>query len=120
MDRRSTGAAAESVARDYLCARGLQLLCENYRCRGGELDLVFIDGDALVVVEVRLRASDRYGGAVQSIDFRKRRRIELATRHLLMTDRRLQQLRVRFDVVTFDASVARSGDVEWIRDAWVL
>ena len=118
MDRRATGAAAESVAREYLCARGLQLVCENYRCRVGELDLVFVEGNVLIVVEVRLRASARFGGALESIDARKRRRIVRATQHLLLENRQLQHLRVRFDVVTFATSPASSAEAEWISNAF--
>src|SRR5262245_29339728 len=101
MDRRAIGTAAESIAREHLCARGLTLVCENYRCRRGELDLVFVEGDVLVVAEVRLRASAKFGGARESIDWSKRRRIVRATEHLRMMHAELRKLRVRFDVVLF-------------------
>ena len=118
MDRRALGTAAESVAREHLCARGLKLVCENYRCRSGELDLVLIEGDVLVVAEVRLRSSARFGGARESIDWSKRRRILRATEHLRLTHRELRHLRVRFDVVAFEAATPGDAGVEWIRGAF--
>jgi len=118
MDRRAVGTAAESVAREHLCARGLTLVCENYRCRGGELDLVLVDGDVLVIAEVRLRASARYGGACESIDWIKRRRILHATEHLRLRHPQLRRLRVRFDVVAFDAATPGDGRVQWIKGAF--
>lgn len=118
MDRRATGRSAEAVAREHLCARGLKLVCENYRCRSGELDLVLVDGKVLVIVEVRLRASARFGAAIESIDWIKRRRIVRAARHLLLTHAELRRFPVRFDVITFSAATPRAADVEWIKHAF--
>jgi putative endonuclease len=117
MDRRLIGVQAESAAREFLVARGLEPLLANYRCRFGELDLVLRDGPALIVVEVRQRGSTRFGGASASIDARKRRRIALATRHLLLTRRELRNLPIRFDVIAIDAARPAAA-VEWIRGAF--
>jgi putative endonuclease len=117
MDRRRIGAEAESLAQDFLVARGLHPLLTNYRCRAGELDLVLREGAALVVVEVRRRGSMRFGGAGASVDARKRRRIAHATRHLLLTHPHLRALPIRFDVIAIDASAPVSG-VQWIRGAF--
>ncbi|HJS21751.1 MAG TPA: YraN family protein [Steroidobacteraceae bacterium] len=117
MDRRRLGAEAETAARDFLVARGLSPLLANYRCRFGELDLVLREGSALVVVEVRRRSSTRFGGARASIDARKRRRIALATHHLLLTHPGLRSLPIRFDVVAIDAAAPTPG-IEWIRAAF--
>lgn len=116
MDRRLAGTHAEAIARRHLQAHGLELVCENYRCRLGELDLVMLDGRTLVVVEVRLRTHSRFGGALASIDPLKQRRIVRATRHLLMMQRRLAALPVRFDVVALDAPAGTK--VEWVRSAF--
>jgi putative endonuclease len=117
MDRRLIGAQAEKAAREFLAGHGLKPLLANYRCRVGELDLVLRDGAALVVAEVRLRGSTRFGGASASIDARKRRRIAQATRHLLLMRRDLRTLPVRFDVIAIDAANSPCG-IEWIRGAF--
>jgi putative endonuclease len=117
MDRRRIGAEAESLAQDFLVARGLHPLLTNYRCRAGELDLVLRERAALVVVEVRRRGSMRFGGAGASVDARKRRRIVRATRHLLLTHPHLSALPIRFDVIAIDAGAPVSG-VQWIRGAF--
>jgi putative endonuclease len=117
MDRRLIGARAESAAREFLVARGLHPLLANYRCRSGELDLVMRDGPALVVVEVRLRADTRFGGAGASIDARKRRRIAQATRHLLLRRRDLRHLPIRFDVIAIDAANPAAA-IQWLRGAF--
>ena len=97
MDRQTAGAHAEGIARRHLTAQGLELVCENYRCRLGELDLVMLDGRTLVIVEVRLRGRSRYGDARASIHRMKQRRIVRAAQHLLLRQRELARLPVRFD-----------------------
>ena len=58
-----------------------------------------IDGTVLAIVEVRYRASDRFGGAAASITSGKRSRIVRAARALLATHPPLAKLPARFDVV---------------------
>lgn len=118
MDRRQTGIAAETAAQEFLVARGLKPVLKNYRCRFGELDLVLLDRGVLVVAEVRLRGSSRFGGAGASIDPIKCRRIVRATRHLLLARRDLRCLPVRFDVIAIDASAPIGNSIRWIRGAF--
>jgi putative endonuclease len=108
------GAAAEDLALQYLQAQGLKLLLRNYRCRGGELDLVMREGDTVVVAEVRQRSRDDFGGAAGSVDARKRSRIVLATRMLLAEQPKLAQSPIRFDVCALDAA----NRVSWLRAAF--
>lgn len=107
------GAAAESRARTWLERHGLKLRDSNYRCRWGEIDLIMEDGDTLVFVEVRYRNSMRHGGAIDSIDFRKRQRLCRAASDYLARQRGQQQPS-RFDVV----ALGPNGRIEWIADAF--
>ncbi len=93
------GRAAEAAAARFLERRGYRIVTTNFRARGGELDLVALDGDALAIVEVRYRASDRYGGAAASVTHAKRMRIIRAARVLLAKSPQLAKLPARFDVV---------------------
>ena len=93
------GRAAEAAAARHLERIGYRILEANFRARGGELDLVAMDGTVLVIVEVRYRASDRYGGAAASITHGKRSRIVRAARVFLATNPTLAKLPARFDVV---------------------
>lgn len=93
------GRAAEAAAARFLERQGCRILTTNFRAKGGELDLVAEDGAVLAIVEVRYRASDRYGGAAASITHAKRARIVRASRFLLATNPPLAKLPVRFDVV---------------------
>ena len=86
------GRAAEAAAARFLERQGCRILTTNFRAKGGELDLVAEDGAVLAIVEVRYRASDRYGGAAASITHAKRARIVRAARLLLATNPPLAKL----------------------------
>ncbi len=110
-----TGAAAETRARALLESHGLVHLASNWRAhfhkQAGELDLVMREGATIVFVEVRARASRRFGGAAASITPAKRAKLLLAARAWLHR-RGGTEPPCRFDVVAFDGD-----EVEWIRDA---
>ncbi|HSW13549.1 MAG TPA: YraN family protein [Solimonas sp.] len=108
------GAEAEDRALRHLQSRGLKLLTRNYRCRGGELDLVMRDRELLAVIEVRSRSNAAFASAAESVDRRKQGRIVLATQMFLVAHPEYQDLPVRFDVVAFDGA----GHLDWITAAF--
>ena len=112
-----TGARAETAARAFLEAQGLRFVAANAASRPGELDLVMRDGDVLVFVEVRYRASDRFGGALASVDRAKQRRLVRAAEAFLARHRTLQALRCRFDVVAAQGNPDAPA-LQWVRDAF--
>jgi len=118
LEREQRGRAAEALAAAYLAARGLSVLAANFRCRGGELDLVCLEDAQLVVVEVRQRSSLAFGGALASIDAGKRRRLRRATAHFLLMSPRWRRHRVRFDVLAVDGEPDAQPRITWVRDAF--
>jgi len=118
MDRRAIGQSAEDIAARFLAGHGATVLLRNYRRKLGELDVVALLDDLLLIVEVRTRASARYGGAAASVDFRKQQRIVRAAQQLLQEHRELATLRARFDVVVVTDLEAKAPKVEWIPHAF--
>lgn len=107
-----TGARAEALAADYLRAQGLAIVARNFRTRFGEIDLIARDRDVLVFVEVRMRRSRRFGGAIASITAAKRRRlVSAANGYLAMIGR---EPPCRFDAVVMQGLDPRT--IEWQRD----
>lgn len=106
-----SGAAAEDRAADYLQRQGLKLVARNWRCRQGELDLVMRDGNTLVFVEVRSRASAAFGGAGASITPAKQAKLIRAAEHFL-----LQQ--AHRGACRFDAILIEGGQLQWLRSAF--
>ena len=108
---KARGERAEARALAYLQGQGLALVVRNYRCKGGELDLVMRAPDGtLVFVEVRSRSSDAFGGALASITTTKQRRIVLAAQHYLAGK---PECDCRFDCVLIDGE-----RLEWLKDAF--
>ena len=100
------GRHGEEAALAHLLAQGLRLVERNFRCKGGEIDLVMRQRDTLVFVEVRQRAGAGHGDAAASITPAKRRRLLLAAQLYLL---RLAPPApaCRFDVVAIDAGALR-------------
>jgi putative endonuclease len=113
MDRQQIGHAAEDAAVAFLESQGLEILFRNFRCRTGELDIVARQSDKLIIVEVRTRSGDQFGGAAASVDFRKQVKLRRAAAFLLLQRKDLAALPVRFDVV----AIGPAG-IEWIKHAF--
>ncbi|RMG35349.1 MAG: YraN family protein [Gammaproteobacteria bacterium] len=110
--KRKQGEQAESAAEHWLNERGLRPVARNYRCRGGEVDLIMRHDETLVFVEVRLRRHHTFGGALASVDRRKQHRLILAAQHYLQ--HHSWEGPCRFDVVGLDAR----GVADWVQDAF--
>lgn len=111
------GERAEEHAMVYLQMQGLTLLARNYRCKGGELDLVMKEAGMLVFVEVRQRSHAVFGTPEESITSGKRKRLLLAARTYLMHHPRLATMPMRFDVIALQGALA-NPDLRWIRNAF--
>lgn len=110
------GRVFERKASRFLQRQGLVLIQQNFRCPGGEIDLIMRDGDCLVFVEVRYRRHTDFGTAAESIDWHKQQRL------INCGERYLQQragttLAVRFDVISFGLSHGEET-LQWIKDAF--
>lgn len=112
------GREAEDLASDWLMAKpGWCLLTRNYRCRMGEIDLILEEslGDGLielVFAEVRARSPGGWPGGVESVDWKKRRRLTRAASRFLWGYRG-PATGVRFDILAWDGKL-------WthVRNAW--
>jgi putative endonuclease len=107
-----TGAAAEREAACLLTAAGYRIVQRNFRCKAGELDIIARDGDVLVFVEVRSRADDRHGGAIEMIRRSKQRRVVRVARCYLAT------MAPAFDECRFDIVAITAGEAILLKDAF--
>ena len=81
MKRRSTGILGEKLARDFLKKQGYRILESNYRCPGGEIDIVARHKDSLVFIEVRTKRSLEFGSPEESITPTKMERLRAVAAH---------------------------------------
>ena len=116
LDRRARGDAVETAALGFLQRHGLRLLARNAQARGGELDLVMLDGETLVFVEVRYRATSAFGGGAASVDAGKRRKLVRAAQAFLLRHPQHADTPCRFDVIDAAGDPA-TPRIEWLKDA---
>ncbi len=100
----AAGRWGEDLAHRLLRREGLAVVARNFATQSGsgEIDLVAWEGETLVFVEVKTRASDEFGTPDQAVDKEKRRRLERAGR-AYASRARVDWDRVRFDVVSITA-----------------
>ena len=111
----NVGQAAENLAARFLEKHGLTVLARNYRCRGGEIDLVCRTGKTLVFAEVRFRRNTDFGGAGASITLTKQRRIILAAQHYLLVHKQ-PNCDCRFDCLLLNGMDEKN--IDWIPNAF--
>jgi putative endonuclease len=105
--RHQLGATGERLAAEHLQRLGYRIIERNYQTRWGELDIVAVDGRALVFCEVKSRRLGvRTGTALEAVGPGKRAQVrKLAGRWLVERRDRPHADDLRFDAIglTFDA-----------------
>ena len=105
------GRAAETLVAQHYEARGAALLHRRWRCAGGEIDLIFQEGDQIVMVEVK--SSKSWGAALAQLGARQIQRLLTSASAFLGTQPRGQLTDMRIDVAAFDGR----GQIEIIENA---
>ena len=82
---KARGDAAEQLAVEHLSAIGYHVIARNFRCEGGEIDIIAYEGELLCFVEVRSIADPRHGDPLETISRRKIARIVRAATTYLET-----------------------------------
>lgn len=111
------GAQGEEAAKQFLEAQGLIFLEANFRCKMGEVDLIFQDTDQRVFVEVRSRKQTSFGDGSDTVFFQKQKK-------LIKTVKFYQQKKnywgdVRFDVVSIVLRDSATPVITHIPDAFM-
>ncbi len=95
--RHIRGRFGENYTADYLIKRGMKIIGCNFRRKGGELDIIALDGEMLVVVEVKTRKFGSLTEGIDAITYTKRQNIiRTAQRFIDETDTDFSEM--RFDV----------------------
>ncbi|MBI4336005.1 MAG: YraN family protein [Candidatus Omnitrophica bacterium] len=114
---RSHGALGEKLAEEFLKRNGYKILARRFLCRFGELDIVAQDSEAIVFVEVKLKASSEFGMPYEAIDRRKQARI-VRSAMAFIKRHRLEDYDFRFDVVSILSKEGTKPQIELIKDAF--
>ncbi len=125
----TTGAQKEQQASDWLQAQGFNILEKNYRCKGGEIDIIALSPlpkngtlhhqvkpeATLVFFEVKYRQNSLYGHPSEFVTPQKQRKITQCAQLFLLKNTPFNHLPMRFDVITFEGEQTTP---EWIKNAF--
>lgn len=110
------GSGGERAAADFLRARGYLILERNFRGRGGEIDLIALDGGVLVFVEVKVRRTLSRGAPIEAVTAAKQARVRTAAQQYLTFSGRVFE-RIRFDVIAV-MKTAKTTDITHLKAAF--
>lgn len=113
MNKKAIGSRWETAAKDYIKQCGYEIVCCNYRCFMGEIDMIAKEEQTLIFIEVKFRSSKRYGAAIESVDYKKQQKIRCVATHFLVTTYHTEYIPCRFDVLGFD-----KGEITHIKNAF--
>ena len=115
-----TGAAVEQKAKQWLQQQGLIFIESNYRCKGGEIDIIMRDAEHLVFVEVRYRKKNSFGDGLDSVDWHKQKKLQKAAAFYLLEHPPFNRLPCRFDVIAARPDNHASLHWTWVKDAFTV
>jgi len=116
--RRWFGQRSERFVAKYLRRNGCRILGRNVDDRLGEIDLLALDGQTIVVVEVRSSETKTFDELAATVNHDKQRRLTDATLRFIQR-RRLWNVGVRFDVIALRwPPGAREPEVRHYRHAF--
>jgi putative endonuclease len=120
-DNTSVGSLGEEIASSHLTACGYRILERNFRCRGGEVDIIARDpvDKSLVFIEVKTRRGLTYGVPQLAVTPFKQRQISKAALTWLSKNR-LHDTNARFDVIAILLHTDAAHSIEHIKNAFEL
>lgn len=114
--RKNKGKLGEEQAASFLQSLGWELLEQNYRHEHGEIDLIFLERDQILVfVEVKTRKNARFGFAEENISPAQQLKIYEAAEDYIHAINWHGD--IRFDVI---AIVESTGEMHHTKDAFYL
>ncbi len=120
-DNKGIGTLGEDVAAAFLEKRRYRILERNFRCKGGEVDIIARDpGDkSLVFIEVKARKDLSYGVPQLAVTPFKQRQVSKAALTWL-SKKRLHDRNARFDVIAILLADDGGHKIEHIVNAFEL
>lgn len=108
------GRRSEQTAKQWLQAQGVQVLCENFRAKGGEIDLIGQLPDTTVVFfEVKQRRNAQHGHPAEYVTAQKQAKLVRAAQVYLLKHPHLQAYPQRFDLLTL---IDQNPQPEWLEN----
>ncbi|WP_185964490.1 YraN family protein [Aliikangiella marina] len=117
LTKREFGSEIEALVCEYLTQQGCSIIETNFLCKLGEIDIIASYDKTLIFVEVRYRKKSGFGGAAESVNFKKRQRIINTAQFYLQQNKLTNKTQGRFDVFCVEGNGQRM-QYNWIKDAF--
>jgi putative endonuclease len=102
-----TGKKGESLAADFLLKKGYKILETNWHYGHKEIDIIAMEGNMLVIVEVKTRSTDYFGYPEEAVNKKKQEYlIKAADAYVYRYDLPYE---VRYDII---AIILNGNDVK--------
>lgn len=111
------GRKGERLACRFLMKQGFDILARRYQARRGEIDLVALEGEVLVCVEVKTRATAAFGDPWEFVDWQKQQSLRFALEEFIARYD-LVRYTYRFDVVSVVAPGTNNEEITLFRNAF--
>lgn len=91
------GKAGEKAVCELLEEKGCKTVARNYRVRGGEIDIIAIDGEFIIFVEVKTRKFNAFDDGTAAMTKAKMKRIISASERFVSDNPNYKEYYRRFD-----------------------
>jgi len=108
------GKQGEELAAAFLARAGMTILARNWRCAQGEIDIVAVDREALVICEVKTRSGVTFGTPLEAVTRQKAYRLRRLAALYLRNHQVLYE-EIRIDVIGVLRWPAGQFTIEHIR-----
>ncbi len=96
---RSLGKKGEDQAAAALEAAGMEIVARNFRFQEGEVDIIALDGEAIVFIEVKTWGYYGIEDLQYGINVKKQQKIIKTANYFLSKNRKYNNMTIRFDVM---------------------
>jgi putative endonuclease len=112
------GAEKEQLVTKWLKKQQIEILDNNFRCQGGEIDIIGKSiNNTLIFFEVKYRKNSHHGNAAEYISTNKQKRITHCAKYYLINNPQLQNHNMRFDALILHGE---QQEPDWIKDVFWL
>lgn len=96
--RHKIGKDGEKFVEDYLIKNEYKILEKNFACAQGEIDIIALENETIVIIEIKTRTNKNYGLPSEAVTATKIRHMYQTAKYYLYM-RNLLDENIRIDVI---------------------
>src|SRR4030065_2246295 len=113
---KTLGINGENLAVTFLKEKGYRIITRNYKSCIGEIDIIARDGNTIVFIEVKTRATELFGQPFEAVNRKKQHKMKNVA--LLYMKKYERNFPARFDVVSIFYRANGMKEIDHIIDAF--